>query len=74
MKAQAGPLGATSVQVCAKQALMLMKEFQEFPLSLLCASKAMVERRGRAARGRGDPTSLSVKLQIAQIVLIGFSF
>lgn len=36
------------------------------------ASKASLERRGRAARGRGDPP-LSLKLQIAQIVLIGFS-
>lgn len=56
MKAQVGPLGAASVQVCAKQALMLMKEFQEFPLSLLLASKANMEERGRAARGRGGST------------------
>lgn len=51
---------------------MLMKEFQEFPLSLLVLQKP-AWRGGGGQPGAGVIQPLSLKLQIAQIVLIGFS-
>lgn len=58
--------------MCAKQVLMLMKEFQEFPLSLLVLEEPGW-RGGGGQPGAAVIQPLSLKLQIAQVVLICFS-